>query len=379
MKQLTFLLSLAVLLLMGSCAKEDPFSIDSGEKVIVKYTAQLPGYIDSRAIGDGKKANELFFWVFDENNNELEALRQRNISFNNSGQATVEVSLTPGHNYSFAFWAQNKECKAYDPYNSDRITIDYWGLNAPVIANDDLRDAFYALEKNISVSAQGEIVQRRVTLRRPFCQLNYGIDSLAFKSIKAAGFDLTNAKAYVYVSNAYTQFGLLEGQPIDTYNSTPVWFDFNVMPKGIPNDILRDVWWLNDPNDEDSGELKDFLWFSFNYFLTTLPIGNTENPSSIDTYIVLQTADGKTFTSPTFTNITVQGKSRTNILVDFFTEDVNFNVVIDQNFDDNDHVVNVTGQGVAGTSFMPGGMFGIMDKNAQQLSNRLKNGGLAHE
>ena len=95
MRKITLLLSLAVLLLMGSCAKDEPLSIDNGEKVTVKYTAQLPGYIDSRAIGDGKKANELFFWVFDENNHELSALRQRNISFNNSGQATVEVSLTP--------------------------------------------------------------------------------------------------------------------------------------------------------------------------------------------------------------------------------------------------------------------------------------------
>ena len=344
MRKLTLLLSLAVLLLMGSCAKDEPLSIDNGEKVTVKYTAQLPGYIDSRAIGDGKKANELFFWVFDENNHELSALRQRNISFNNSGQATVEVSLTPGHTYSFAFWAQNKECKVYDPYNSDRITINYWGMNAPVIANDDLRDAFYALEKNITVNAEGQTIERTIKLRRPFSQLNYGISPEAFAAIKAAGFDLTNATAQVYISKAYTQFGLLQGQPIDTYNWTPVSFDFNGMPKGIPNDILRDVWWLSDPDDEDSGELKDFLWFSFNYFLTTLPIGSNPNSSTIETYIVLKTADGRTFTSPTFSNIVVQGNSRTNILVDFFTEDVTFNVFIDQNFDDYDHVVNVTGQ-----------------------------------
>lgn len=384
MRKLTLLLSLAVLLLMGSCAKEDPFSIDNGEKVIVRYTAQLPGYIDSRAIGDGKKADELFFWVYDENNNELRALRRHNIAFNNAGQATVEVPLTPGHTYSFAFWAQNTNCKVYDPNNSDRVTIDYWGLNDPVIANDDLRDAFYALERGIEVNAEGETVQRQVTLRRPFCQLNYGITEEAFDAIKAAGFDLTGAKTYVYVSNAYTQFGLLEGQPIETYNCTPVFFELNVMPKGIPTDMLRNVWWQSDPDDEDSGELKDFVWLSFNYFLTTLPItlpnGTTDsNSSTIETFIMIETADGRTFTSPTFSSIVVQGKSRTNILVDFFTEDVNFNVVIDQNFDDNDHVVNVTGQGVAGTSFMPGGMFGIMDKNAQQLSNRLKNGGLAHE
>ena len=38
----------------------------------------------------------------------------------------------------------------------------------------------------------------------------------------------------------------------------------------------------------------------------------------------------------------------TNILVDFFTEDVTFNVVIDQNFDDYDHIVDVNAQGAPG-------------------------------
>ena len=345
MKQLTFLLSLAVLLLMGSCAKEDPFSIDSGEKVIYKFTAQLPGYIQSRAIGDGKKANELFFWVFDENNNELTELRQHNIAFDNStGRAKVEVSLTPGHTYSFAFWAQNKECKVYDPNNSDRITIDYTGEAGPIIANDDMRDAFYALEKNISVNTEGQTVERTIKLRRPFSQLNYGISEEALDAITAAGFDLTGATTKVYISNAYTQFGILAGQPIEIDdNHRRVVFQHNGMPKGIPNDILRDVWWLNDPNDEDSGELKDFVWLSFNYFLTTLPIDQDHpNSSTINTWIEIVTANGTTFKSPTFDNIVVQGNNRTNILVDFFTEEVTFNVVIDQLFDDYDHNVDLT-------------------------------------
>jgi len=330
MKHLTVLLSLAALLMVSSCAKEEPNGT-SGDKVIVKYTAQLPGYIDSRAIGDGELADELFFWVFDESNHELTALRQHNISFNNQGQASVEVPLTPGHAYSFAFWAQNKNCKVYDPNNSNYISIDYYGNEGPIVANDDLRDAFYALEKDITVSADGEMVERTITLHRPFAQLNYGISPTAFGAVKDAGVDLTDAKAKVYVSKAFIKFGLLEGEPIEqSDNWEEVEFEFNIMPNGIPNDLLRRVW------SEEEERYIDYYWLSFNYFLTTV-----SQSSLIDTSIEIETADGRVFGPYEFGNKTVQGNHRTNILSDFFTEDANFNVVIDQNFDDYDHVVNV--------------------------------------
>ncbi len=347
MKQLTILFSLAVLLLMGSCAKEDPFSIDSGDKVIYTFTAQLPGYIEGRAIGDGENANELFFWVYDENNHELSALRQHDIAFNNQGNAQVEVALTPGHTYSFAFWAQNKDCKAYNPYNSDRITIDYWGDDEnPVLANDDLRDAFYALKKNITVGTNGETVQETISLRRVFTQLNYGIHPDAYNAVIAAGVDLTNAKARVTVSKAYTQFGLLEGEPIETVDNfvEDLTFEFNVMPNGIPHDLLKRVWWDNPDPDGQSGYIN-YVWLSFNYFLTTVA-----DESLIDTKIEIETQDGKYFESPIYDSRVVQGNWRTNILVDFFTEDATFNVVIDQNFDDYDYNVDVTTQGVPSTS-----------------------------
>ncbi len=353
MKKLTFLLSLAAVLLMGSCAKEDPFGIDSGDKVIYKFTAQLPGYIDSRAIGDGECADELFFWVYDENNHELSALRQHNIAFDNQGHAQVEVPLTPGHTYSFAFWAQNKNCKAYNPYNPDRIMIDYWGDDEnPVISNDDYRDAFYAFKSNITVGTNGQTVQETITLRRVFSQLNYGISPEAFNAIKAAGVDLTNARARVKISKAYTQFGLLEGEPIEIVDNYVggetedeyLTFEFNVMPNGIPNDLLKHVWWDNPDPDGQSG-WRNYIWLSFNYFLTTV---RTE--SLINTKIEIETTDGRVFESPIFDSRVVQGNYRTNIIADFFTDDVTFNVVIDQNFDDYDHVVDVNVQGVPSTS-----------------------------
>ena len=352
MKQLTILFSLAVLLLMGSCAKEDPFSIDSGDKVIYKFTAQLPGYIDSRGIGDGECADELFFWVFDENSQELSALRQHNIEFTNNGNATVEVPLIPGHTYSFAFWAQNKDCKAYDPNNSDHIQINYKKKNT--IANDETRDAFYALERNITVNAEGETVQRTIKLQRPLAQLNYGISPAAFDAIRAAGVDLTDAKATVYVNKVYTKFGLVDGEPVQMADNFAIpTFSANIMPNGIPNDTLTHV------KGED-GKYHDYIWLSFNYFLTTV-----STPSLFETWIEIETTDGRKFKSPTISNRKVQGNHRTNIIADFFTEDVTYNVVIDQNFDDYDHVVDL----VSYQTISPSQLLNANNPNANYIVN----------
>lgn len=341
-----------MLLMMGSCAKEDPFGIDSGEKVIYKFTAQLPGYIDSRGIGDGECADELFFWVFDEDHHELSALRQHNIEFSNNGHATVEVPLIPGHTYSFAFWAQNKDCNAYNPYNSDHIQINYKKKNT--IANDETRDAFYALERDITVNAEGETVHRTITLQRPLAQLNYGISPAVFDAIKAAGVDLTDAKATVYVNRAYTKFGLVEGEPVQMADNFAIpTYSANIMPNGVPNDILTHV------KGED-GRYHDYIWLSFNYLLTTVSA-----PSLFETWIEIETTDGRKFKSPTITNRKVQGNHRTNIIADFFTEDVTYNVVIDQNFDDYDHVVDL----VSYQTISPSQLLNANDPNANYIVN----------
>lgn len=323
----------AMTLLATSCAQDEPGTL-GGDKVMVEFTAQLPGYIDSRAIGDGKKANELFFWVYDENNVELPDLRQHNIAFNNNGTATVRVPLTPGHKYSFAFWAQHKGCKVYDTSNSDVIKIDYFGDDEnPVICNDDDRDAFYAKAENIEVSADGEMVQRKITLRRPFTQLNFGIthDELsdAFQAMKDAGVDLTGAKTRVWVSKAYMQFGLLQSGPVKTSTDyTDVYFELNM--NDIPNRKITNVWWV-DPVDTDNSQYRNFVWLAFNYFLTKM------EGEQIETSIEIELADGTTIGPLEFgedKGIMVYGNKRTNILLDYLLTDVTFSVVIDQNFED---------------------------------------------
>ncbi len=302
----------------------------AGDKVMVKFNAQLPGYIDSRAVGQAEHANELFFWVYDENNNELKELRQHNISITGQGTASVQVPLTPGHKYSFAFWAQNKEC-TYNPNNSDHVGITYGTKSKPVYSSDDCRDAFYALEKGIQVNAEGDMVVRNVTLRRPLAQLNYGISPAMFDAMKDAGIDLTGAKAKVIVSEAYNNFGLLVNDPIMTNRKTRnIVFDF----AEFPDEMLKEV--ATDEIGPDGKPVnKDFIWLSFNYLLTTV-----SEPSLINTSIEIETKDGQKIGPIQVDNKKVMGWRRTNIILDLLNETV-FDVYIDENFQDYDHVVDL--------------------------------------
>lgn len=332
-KPFKLMLTLCTALLFASCTGSDEPAAGV-DKVTVRYTAQLPGYIDARAVGDGQQANELFFWVFDENSHELEALRLHNIEFDNAGQAVVEVPLTPGHTYSFAFWAQNKNCDTYNPNNANFVDIIYWHENGDdLLSSDDLRDAFFALERDVEVTSGNELVERTVSLRRPFSQLNYGISTEAFQAMAAAGFDLTGAKARVTVSRAYTRFGLLACGPTQMSDN---YVDDVVFEMALfPDEMLKSVRYTDPVTGQTA--MRDYVWLAFNYFLTTV-----DQTSLIDTSITIETADGRTLGPFTFNNKAVQGNYRTNIVTDFMIEDVNFNIIIDQNFDDYDNVLNYT-------------------------------------
>jgi len=360
LNHLSLITVLTALLLLGtSCAKDDePMARD---KVIVKYNTTLPGYIDSRAIGKAEHANELFFWVFDDQGHELKELRQHNISIDGQGHASVQVPLTPGRKYSFAFWAQNKEC-TYDPNNSDNVGITYGTRRKPVYSSDDLRDAFYALEKEIQVNADGEMVERSVTLHRPLAQLNYGISPAAFQIMKDAGVDLTGAKAKVTVSKAYKKFGLLAYDPIQMNDQfvTNTVFDFAEFPDEMLTEVL-----VEDPVTHEKRH-ENFIWLSFNYLLTTV-----SEPSLINTSIEIETKDGQKIGPIQVDNKHVMGYRRTNIILDLLNETV-FDVVIDDNFKDSDHVVDlVSYQEIAPSQLLtlnnPSGNY-IVNGNGEEIT-----------
>jgi hypothetical protein len=294
----------------------------------VTFIAPLPETLslDSRAIGDGTKANELFFWVYDERNQEVNDMYQHNVQFNNNSTATVSAYLTPGHVYKFAFWAQHKDIQCYDPHAA-LVDISYSEDHA--VCNDELRDAFWGWIPDLYVDVAGEITQNIVLTRR-LAQVNVGITENGFNNALAAGVDLRDYDSELFIEQAgakplaYTKFDVRQGNA----SLANVNYDIDFLrfwPAPMPDELLK------------IGKNK-YFYLAMSYFQpdvleeTTgnviLMLHHKTNPNKVIEIDFSQLGSN----IPTF-----RGTKRTNLILDGITTDVTFNVVIDENFDNLDY------------------------------------------
>lgn len=332
-RKILYLLAIAAMMLSAtSCSQEeDP----TAGKVKVTFIAHLPETLsqDSRAIGDGTKANELFFWVFDENNQEVLGMRQHNIAFDkNSNTASVSAYLTPGHVYNFSFWAQRKDIDCYDPLTSSQVNMYYWDL----YCNDDTRDAFWGWIPNLYVDEAGEITRDIVLVRR-LAQVNVGITTEAYNSAKAAGIDLADYDSELQIKSSsdqpitYSAFSVREGAPYTTNNQYKE-YDVDFMPYESP--ILVEP--LRVGSDK-------YYYLAMSYFQPEVAVPTLGNV----TLILHHKVTGKTLTYE-FPNASFQGNKRTNLILRGITEKVGFEVVIDENFDNLEYNYDENGNPLSG-------------------------------
>ena len=318
LKELIYLMPLAALLFMTTACQQD--EDPTLGKTKVTFIAHLPETYDSRAIGDGSKANELYFWVYDEQDQEYVDLRRHGVEFDQTTNTSrVSAYLTPGHVYKFAFWAQRAGTTAYTPGASSLIPINYNGL-----CNDELRDAFWGWIPDLEVNVAGELEQDIVLTRR-LAQLNVGISPRGYQNAKTAGIDLKEYDSKITIQRnvvaAYTAFELKGGEPPYNnrrYQRPTITFDFAPMP----DELL-------------SAENKYWVYLALNYFQPSVA-----QQFLVNVTMVLRHRETGHLITFNFPNIPVRGTERTNILIDDIVEDVDFNVEIDENFDNMDYNVN---------------------------------------
>lgn len=278
-----------------------------GDDGMVQFTIELPGNIDSRAIADGLTANKLTVAVYDENGNELPDIR---VNKEIPHQTTVEFKLVKGQKYSFAFWAQAEGAPYTFETANKTVTVNYENAKS----NDEKRDAFYAYRADLTVNGP---TNETIYLYRPFAQLNYGASDYA-DAIKA-GVNVT--KSAVTVNHAATGFNLATGA---TTGDVAVTFTKEVLPNNPATLTVED---------------KTYQWMAMNYFLVP------NNEATIETSLQLYEGDAETAVRDiTVPNVPVQKNHRTNIVGNLFTEDVNFNVIIDERFDQPDYNVDINGR-----------------------------------
>ena len=304
MKKVLFMGAIAAMLLgTASCSNDmEPAMGDN----TVQFTIELPGAIESRAISDGLTANKLTVAVYDANGNELTDLK---VNKDIPHQTTVEFKLVKGQTYSFAFWAQAEDAPYSFSTATKTVTVDYG--EGKVDCNNESRDAFYAY-KTYEVTGP---VNETIKLTRPFAQLNFGADDLE-DAVKAG---ITPSESQVVVSKVGTAFNLATGKTEGEQEN--VTFKLAAIPTDTdPKYVV---------GENEYGKLvvnnKDYGWLAMNYFLAP------GDDAIIEATMTVKT--NKADVVVPATNVPVKKNHRTNIVGSLFTEDANFNVIIDEQFD----------------------------------------------
>ena len=329
-----------------ACTDELESAVTDANEVAVTFEVQLENAAGSRAIGDGTTAKELQYAVYkaegDGIGTIIEALSKQT-TIKDDLTAEVTFTLVKGQTYNFMFWAQKPGYTATADkafYKLDKksgeVSVNYKGT-----ANEEGRDAFYAVEKALKVTGP---INKTITLKRPFAQINVGtsIGSLA----DASKADVTIKKSSMTIKNAATLMNLYTGKVSASKDAVEVSYTLADIPEltEAPTDAeggLKDVV-LN-------GSKQDYEYLAMSYILVddhNLKNGvedGAQNASANVEFTIYDDADKaiNTFNVP---NVTVQRNWRTNIIGDILNENVTFNVVIDAEFDKNngeDHNYNI--------------------------------------
>lgn len=323
----------AGMLLATSCSNDELDVVQSGNEAQVTFSLAAEGGIATRAISDGTGANVLYYAIFDADgklittiNGSTDGLLKKEDAFpNGSKEDNVEVTLAKGQKYTAVFWAQDEDCKAYTvsaETDGLKVAVDYKD-DKNDNNNDETRDAFFKAEP-FTVTGNTEIP---VVLKRPFAQINVGVTEADWNAAVESGVEITESK--VVIKNVATSINLLDGT---VSGEEEVTYDFATIPaKFTPVETLE----VDVNRDGAIQEEEKYVYLSMSYILTD----NDAERTTLE-------ADGLQFTfSPEngedivfdegLHAVPVQRNWRTNILGKILTGDIQFNIEIDQRFDDN--------------------------------------------
>ena len=173
--------ALAVAFFAGSCQQEKLEPVQ--ESNAVTFTVEAPAALQTRAIADGLNVNELVYevWLTEtlgdltQNAQKLYQAKTDMAVENGVNKATITLDLVNDQRFTVLFWAQVKN-EANPAYNTAELNAVTYARNS-YDANDESLAAFYAVayvEDCQHVKKDGSATGSQVTLYRPFAQLNLG-------------------------------------------------------------------------------------------------------------------------------------------------------------------------------------------------------------
>lgn len=320
------------MLLATSCSKDELDTASSGNEAQVTFSLGLEGRIATRAISDGLGAKKLVYAVYNESGELISTIAGANdkgqvvkeSAFAGGLTDNVTITLAKGQNYTVAFWAQNKSCTAYNTEDLKEVTVSYENGNN----NDETRDAFFAAE-NFTVSGSTEI---KVTLKRPFAQINVGVEQSDWENAVASG--VTIDQSSVVIKNAATKIDLVTGKVSEPKDVT---YNLATIPERFedPEDLKVDM-------DGDGEKEASYKWLSMSYILVDDKSENGAAKAILEGLeFTFHPTAGKDIKLNTGLNsVPVQRNWRTNILGKLLTGDITFNIRIDPAYNEEDHNYN---------------------------------------
>lgn len=302
-KSILSVLAAAAMLLAGSCQKDGNEAYNAGEMAEASFAVELPINLSTKAIGDGSTATELFYGVFNQKGEYIQSLAQTQAVPVVGKTATLKLKLVRNYTYSIVFWAQAPKAPYTFTPETGVVTVDYKGK-----ANDESRDAFCKLH-TFTVPDKATF-DEKVVLNRPFAQINFG--AADFAQITELGL---NVESKVKIEGLADTFDILNGT---ISGNADVDFDFNSVPAQFT------------PAEKLSVRGKEYGYVSMNYILAPVDESELSNVHATLSY----NGNNVDINVP---NVPFRRNYRTNIIGSFFTDEVTFTVVVDEEFNKPDY------------------------------------------
>lgn len=257
-----------------SCTIDERYPVVGERESVVTFTPVLSGDMQTRAIGEATKINQLLVCVFEGSTQVLrQDLRWDQVS---SG---VSLTLIEGRTYNILFWAQCSDNGPYEIHEDGSISVTYDSFQTGGFSAMEKMDAFYATS-SVTVGSTAVENKGAITLTRPLAQLNFADN--------ATQPEKDTHKAVVTFHSIATSFNPFTGDvEIANLDKTFVFTDF--------------------PTETLSIDGSTYYYLSSNYFFA--PQTGVKISATID----LQNTDGTSIKTIELSDITLEKNMKTNV------------------------------------------------------------------
>lgn len=287
----------AVAVIAGACAKEQITSGD-GETVEMTFNVDVPETtITTKGLSDAAQVDELKFQLFIKEGTGYKMVQEQTVPVTDK-KAVVKASLVKRQSYEAAFWAQTSGTGFYETTDLRAVKMNI----ANVKANEPTMDAFW---RNDGFIAAPGMKPRSVTLLRALAQVNFG-------AVVPTGADaLSITKSQVVMKGVPTTLNVLLGSKDKSHS-------------GSEDITFQD-------NAPISGEKLMVGETAYDYVATAYVFAPKADKMLTDISSTVTFSNGKTTTIST-PNVPIQRNYRTNILGNLLNVDAEWNVNIDDRF-----------------------------------------------